>query len=335
MLAHIRGHVIVYKSSEHEELIPNENNLNGPTITKETINSSNNTSNNANTIYSDGFSHRLPIIENPSRAAQQLYNLARGHALSYGRNYITKDDVLLVIKIVLSTGSIERVLILDLLIANKGTLTTSQITKSMRISNDTAKRTMTEFKGLELATMERVGDSSNSEHKITLNPKFNWFLSEEFSELRNGFKPTNYKDLLKSERVAASKNTPVPTEQEQQNEQRRKSNVTGDENSSSTTVTNDYSHMGENPRSKNLTEIKNNNNQGNNSTTLPYIEKKEFNNPLISESDLSIGGPYDPYIINNIKRIAGTDSWYCFNCDRKQDKWFMMKHLCNNKKKIE
>ena len=46
----------------------------------------------------------------------------------------------------------------------------------MRISNNTAKRTMTEFKGLELVTMERVGDSSNSEYKITLNPKFNWFL---------------------------------------------------------------------------------------------------------------------------------------------------------------
>ena len=69
----------------------------------------------------------------------------------------------------------------------------------MRISNDTAKRTMTEFKGLELVTMERTNNNnSNSEYKITLNPKFNWFLTEEFSELRNGFKPTSYKDLLKS-----------------------------------------------------------------------------------------------------------------------------------------
>ena len=82
--------------------------------------------NNNTTTYSEGFIHGLPTIENPSRAAQQLYNLARGHAPSYGRNYITKDDVLLVIKVVLSTGSIERVLVLDLLIAHKGTLTTSR-----------------------------------------------------------------------------------------------------------------------------------------------------------------------------------------------------------------
>ena len=47
--------------------------------------------------------------------------------------------------------------------------------------------------------MKRTNNhSSNSEYKIVLNPKFNWFLTEEFSELRNGFKPTSYKDLLKS-----------------------------------------------------------------------------------------------------------------------------------------
>jgi hypothetical protein len=181
LLAHIRGHVDVYRSTDRDDIIIPVDNINNTTT------------------YSEGFIHRLPTIENPSRAAQQLYNLVRGHALSYGRNYITKNDVLLVIKVVLSTGSIERVLVLDLLIAHKGTLMTSQITTAMRISNDTAKRTMTEFKGLELVTMERTNkDSSNSEYKITLNPKFNWFLTEEFSQLRNGFKPTSYTDLLKS-----------------------------------------------------------------------------------------------------------------------------------------
>ena len=73
---------------------------------------------------------------------------------------------------------------MDLLIAHQGELTTSQITTSMRISNNTAKRTMTEFKGLELVDMDRVGDNSNSEYKITLNPKFKWFLTDEFKKLR-------------------------------------------------------------------------------------------------------------------------------------------------------
>jgi hypothetical protein len=51
---------------------------------------------------------------------------------------------------------------------------------------------MTEFKGLELVTMERINnDYSNSEYKIIFNKKFEWFLSEEFSKLRNEYKPSN------------------------------------------------------------------------------------------------------------------------------------------------
>lgn len=202
LLAHIRGHVEVFSSSNNDDLIPIGN-----------INTSQNTSN----TYCEGFSHRLPTIEKPHRANQQLYNLARGHALSYGRNYITKEDIFLVIKVVLSTCSIERVLVLDLLISHKGTLTTSQITSAMRISNNTAKRTMTEFKGLELVTMEQTGSTSNCEYKITLNPKFDWLLSKEFASLRDGFKPTDYKEYLSKRKSAISKITLVQAEKQQKN----------------------------------------------------------------------------------------------------------------------
>ena len=185
LLARLRGNIYVYKTSDRDDLlIPIDNT---------------NTNNNTTIVnYSEGFIHSIPIIENPSRANQQLYNLARGHALSHGRNYITKVDISLVIKVVLSTGSIERVLILDLLIAHQGSLTTSQIITSMNIANNTAKRTMTEFKGLELVTMERTNPTkSNSEYKIRLNPKFSWFLGDEFKKLREEFKPTDNKDQLK------------------------------------------------------------------------------------------------------------------------------------------
>ena len=174
LLARLRGNIYVYKSSDRDDLLIPIDNPN--TNTNTTVN------------YSEGFIHNILIIENPSRANQKLYNLARGHALSHGRNYITVEDISLVIKVVLSTGSIERVLILDLLIAHKGSLTTSQITTAMRIANNTAKRTMTEFKGLELVTMERTDlNKSNSEYKITLNPKFEWFLTDEFKKLREEF----------------------------------------------------------------------------------------------------------------------------------------------------
>ncbi|HSF50155.1 MAG TPA: AAA family ATPase, partial [Nitrososphaeraceae archaeon] len=57
-----------------------------------------------------------------------------------------------------------------------------------------------------------------------------------------------------------------------------------------------------------------------------------YNNPLISEADLD-NGDYYPEIINNISKYEGSDYWFCYNCKWKGDKWFMMKHPCNNNKK--
>lgn len=323
LLAHLRGNVYVCKSSNTEDFIPSQSH---------TGNNNNNENNNITTTtnyHATEFIHGLPTIENPSRAVQQLYNLARGHALSHGRNYITIQDISLVLKVVLSTGSIERVLILDLLIAHNGTLTTSQITTAMNISNSTAKRTMTEFKGLELVTMERTdNEKSNSEYKITLNPKFNWFLIDEFKELRDNFKPTDNKDFLKSNNnkdddYAASKKPPVCEQQQEQQERQEentedpisKSNTT---NTNTETYNNNDSHRGENARS-----------------TFEDPKPLLFNNPLISEEDLKSpdGFQYDPEIINNIDRFGNSDTWYCKKngCNIRGDKWNLMRHNCRYK----
>ena len=61
------------------------------------------------------------------------------------------------------------------------------------------------------------------------------------------------------------------------------------------------------------------------------VKQEEFNNPLISESDLTTG-TYDPIIINSIYRFKGTDRWSCKNCTMNDDKWGMMKHPCKNNK---
>ena len=55
------------------------------------------------------YSYFTGEIEDIKRAGQVLTNLARGHALITGRNYITMDDVKIVVKTVLSTARIERV----------------------------------------------------------------------------------------------------------------------------------------------------------------------------------------------------------------------------------
>jgi hypothetical protein len=148
-----------------------------------------------NTQGSD-YGYTRPLIEDPSRAGTQLKNLARGHALLHGRNYLAKEDIPIVIKTVLSTASVELVSVFDKLLVNEGRLTTTQITGALNISSPTARLTMTELSVLELVTMTELGEYEDHEKKITLKPGFEWFLSEEFKKLREEFVPTdNIKEM--------------------------------------------------------------------------------------------------------------------------------------------
>jgi predicted transcriptional regulator len=136
----------------------------------------------------------LPTIEEPDRAMQQLANLARGHALLTGRNYITvQDDIPLIVKVVLSTAPVERVTIFDILLAHKGVLNVNEITDSLMVSEHTARKTMLELDILGLVDRQKadlIGNDgvTRSGFIITLKEEFSWFLSDEFKSLRQGFK---------------------------------------------------------------------------------------------------------------------------------------------------
>jgi hypothetical protein len=143
-----------------------------------------------------GYAPSLP--EHPQRAAEILFNLAKGHALLYGRNFVTMEDIPIVVKTVLSTAQIDRVKIFSLLLANKGrSLSTSRITLSLNISPQTARRKMTEFKAIGLVDEE--DSCSNHELSIRLKPEFDWFLSEEFNQIREDFEPADYHKYLKQD----------------------------------------------------------------------------------------------------------------------------------------
>ncbi len=360
LLAHIRGHVVVYKNTDYDDRLPIEKHQRQLTqLGLEQPQPQQLNTDKKEITYSQAFSHGVPIIEHPSRANQQLYNLARGHALSYGRNYITKEDLKLVIKVVLSTASIERVLILDLLIANKGTLTTSQITKSMNISNNTAKYTMTQFKGLELVTMERTTttvNTSNSEYKITLNSKFHWFLTEEFANLR--YEPAVRKKPI----VCESKEKEVESQQQQQQTEEEEESTTikavrlspngpfhfsaeegerGKEDYTTTTADNTStttkttstsidgnldSHRGENPHSKNNTaEIANNIQSDSNDPPLSSTFTVLMSSQQPRESKIQAGLFTNP-LISESELLTGTyDPEIINNIDRvhpNSDRWF-------------
>jgi hypothetical protein len=140
-----------------------------------------------------GYSPSLP--EDPKRAADVLINLARGHALLYGRNYITLEDVPITIKTALSTAQIERVSLFDLLLAHNGVLNTTQMEEYLSFSPPTIRRIMTEFKATRLVKVEAVG--SSHQQSMCLKEEFKWFLTDEFNKLREGFIPTDYHEFMK------------------------------------------------------------------------------------------------------------------------------------------
>lgn len=141
-----------------------------------------------------GYSPSLP--EDPKRAADVLINVARGHALLYGRNYITLDDIPITIKVTLSTAQIERVSLFDLLLSHNGILETTDMEEYLSFSPPTIRRIMTEFKATRLVKVEAVG--SSHQQTMILKDEFKWFLSDEFNNLREGFIPTDYHEFMES-----------------------------------------------------------------------------------------------------------------------------------------
>ena len=139
-----------------------------------------------NTQGSD-YAYTFSTKEDPDRAMIQLRNLARGHALSQGRNYITINDIPIITEVVLSSASRERVVIFDCLLKHKGQLTAKEIEESLHITTPTALRTMTEFTALELVDKLSLGSEPNAPIQIQLKQEFNWFLTDEFKKLRDGF----------------------------------------------------------------------------------------------------------------------------------------------------
>jgi hypothetical protein len=140
-------------------------------------------------------------FEEPDRAITLLKYLARAHALSQGRDRITLQDIPLLIKVVLSTASKERVILFDHLLENNGQLDTLSIKDHMIISKNTALKTMAEFYFLKLVDRIEMQNSDPEDHKsfqIILKDEFKWFLTDEFKKLREDFGKEYHDEYVKS-----------------------------------------------------------------------------------------------------------------------------------------
>jgi hypothetical protein len=137
--------------------------------------------------------HSVTQPESPERAIEVLRNLAKGHALLTGRNYITLEDIPIVLRTALSTAIIDRVHLLYLLMApeHNGTLVTTEIADALKVTKKTALRKMTELWVIGLVEMGYDKDvpvsHNNPPHYpkyITLKKEFQWLLDADFEKLR-------------------------------------------------------------------------------------------------------------------------------------------------------
>ncbi len=108
------------------------------------------------------------------------------------------DDIPLLIKVVLSTASKERVIIFDYLLQRNGLVETAGIEEHLMITEPTALRTMTQFMVLGMVKKIELGNDGTRSPLLPfkLHPKFDWFLSEEFKNLRNNFGKEYHKELI-------------------------------------------------------------------------------------------------------------------------------------------
>ena len=128
----------------------------------------------------DNYTH--PIIEEPWRCNQILYNITRGRALVHGRTYITKADLPMMIKIALNSAMPERVELLAMLIDRNGQANTKQLCDYRNISPKIALRTMKSLRIVGLVDMINVDSGTKGQpmKAITLKDEHKWLLSEEF-----------------------------------------------------------------------------------------------------------------------------------------------------------
>ncbi len=123
----------------------------------------------------------IPLPENPRRLNRMLYNLAKGHALLCGRNYIEKEDVALVIKVALSTTSIHRAKIIERLISNEGEVFATELMRALKCSRPIALKYMKEFRRLGIVKLIKVREVvGRPEFKLKLRDELSWFISKEF-----------------------------------------------------------------------------------------------------------------------------------------------------------
>lgn len=133
------------------------------------------------------YEYSFPIIEEPPRAINSLYNFAKGFALLNDRTFLKSDDLEIVKRVCYSSMPHDRFEFLKLLSKHEGRLSTSIIEKELNCSQDTALRTMKTFEILGIVNIKKidieVGMVGRPMNYIEIKPEFKELL--EHTQVRN------------------------------------------------------------------------------------------------------------------------------------------------------
>ncbi len=126
------------------------------------------------------FGYNFPIIEEPPRAINALYNFAKGNAIIHGRRFLKAEDLAIVRSVCFASMPHDRFKFLQLLTQHDGRLTTQQIEKELGCSTQTATRTMKTFEVLGIVTIKsiQVDYSGRPMHYIEINPEYAELLTQ-------------------------------------------------------------------------------------------------------------------------------------------------------------
>lgn len=133
--------------------------------------------------FSDVERYEQPIIEQPDRITQLLYNFARGHALVCGRTSVADEDLRIILDMCFDSAPPGRTRLFRALIDHGGIMKTSEIEKELNCSKPTARKEMRTLEILSIVTQEEVS-SGTSEFRMQLVDDLSWFLSDECRAIR-------------------------------------------------------------------------------------------------------------------------------------------------------
>lgn len=125
------------------------------------------------------YEFNFPIIEEPPRAINALYNLAKGHAIINNRTFLRSEDLEIVRAVCFSSMPHDRAEFLKLLGKHEGKLTTSQIQTELNCSDETARKTMNIFKILGIVDIKSI----QVDYSGTGRPMNYIEIKDEFKEL--------------------------------------------------------------------------------------------------------------------------------------------------------